>query len=302
MMRALGNYIMRGRFHAATVVGLLTVVSWFLVPLAYLLGGVPLGLVTLRRGELIGIQVIAASFLLVVAVALLAGLGPALAAGFAAGVWLPVWFCALVLRRSESQAGLLLAAGAIGVAFIVGMRLSVPDTEGWWHDWLVSWLDGNVPQDAAAQYREFVDRAAPLFNGMMGAGLAMSLITTLLLARWWQSLLFNPGGFRSEFYGMALPRWLGALLVVGAAPLLLLEGVARNWLRDLLFVVLLLYLFQGLAAVHRTVAARGLSGLWLVTMYGLLLLLPQMALFIACVGLADSWMGRRPAAPPAAGH
>jgi hypothetical protein len=231
---------MRGRFHAATVVGLLTVVSWFLVPLAYLLGGVPLGLVTLRRGELIGIQVIAASFLLVVAVALLAGLGPALAAGFAAGVWLPVWFCALVLRRSESQAGLLLAAGAIGVAFIVGMRLSVPDTEGWWHDWLVSWLDGNVPQDAAAQYREFVDRAAPLFNGMMGAGLAMSLI----------------------FYGMALPRWLGALLVVGAAPLLVLEGVARNWLRDLLFVALLLYLFQGLAAVHRTVAARGLSGLW----------------------------------------
>ena len=43
-MRALGHYLMRGRFQAATVVGVSTVVSWFLVPLSYLLSGVPLGL------------------------------------------------------------------------------------------------------------------------------------------------------------------------------------------------------------------------------------------------------------------
>ena len=83
MMRALGQYIMRGRFQAATVLGGLTVVSWLLMPFAYLLSGVPLGLVTLRRGELVGIQVMAASFLFVAALSTLAGLGPMLAAAFA---------------------------------------------------------------------------------------------------------------------------------------------------------------------------------------------------------------------------
>jgi hypothetical protein len=297
-MRALGHYLMRGRFQAATVVGVSTMVSWFLVPLSYLLSGVPLGLVALRRGEVVGLQVMAASFLLTAAVAIVAGFGPALAAGFALGVWLPVLLCASVLRRTESHAAMVMAAGGIGMGLVVAMRLSIPDIDGWWHEWLVSWVDSNVRPDVAAQYREFVDQMAPLFNGAMGAGLAISLILALLVARWWQSLLFNPGGFRVEFRRMALPRALGLVLAVGVGLLFVLEAEARNWLRDLLLVALFMYLFQGIAAVHRLVAIRGLSSAWLVAMYGLLLLVPQMILFVACLGFADSWMGGGSNAPP----
>ncbi|HEY7840784.1 MAG TPA: hypothetical protein VIC61_04375 [Gammaproteobacteria bacterium] len=299
-MRALGHYLMRGRFQAATVVGVSTVVSWFLVPLSYLLSGVPLGLVALRRGEVVGLQVMAASFLFTAAVAIIAGFGPALAAGFALGVWLPVLLCASVLRRTESQAAMVMAAGGIGMGLVIAMRLSIPDIDRWWHEWLVSWVDGNVRPEVAAQYREFVDQMAPLFNGAMGAGLAISLILALLVARWWQSLLFNPGGFRSEFRRMALPRALGLVLAASVGLLFVLEAEARNGLRDLLLVALFMYLFQGIAAVHRTVAIRGLSSAWLVAMYGLLLLAPQMILFVACLGFADSWMGGGSNAPPSA--
>lgn len=300
-MRALGHYIMRGRFQAATVVGVLTVLSWFLVPFAYLLSGVPLGLVTLRRGELVGLQVMAASFLLAAGVSILGGLGPMLAAGFAIAVWLPVWLCASALRRSESQATLVLAAGGIGMGLVIALRLSIPDIEGWWHGWLTGWIDGNVQPGAAAPYRDFVDKVAPVFTGAMGAGLAMSLTAALLIGRWWQSLLFNPGGFRTEFQGMALPRALALALGLGVLLMFVLEGEARNWLRDLLVVALCMYLFQGIAAVHRMVAARGLSSAWLVVMYGLLLLVPQMILFVACLGLADSWMGGGATGPSARG-
>jgi hypothetical protein len=300
MMRALGQYIMRGRLQAATVVGVLTVISWFLVPLSYLLSGVALGLVTLRRGLLIGLQVSAAAFLFVAGVAIIAGFGPALPAGFALGVWLPVLLCALVLRRTESQGALVLVAGGVGMGLVAAMRLSVPDIEQWWRGWLLSWLDGKVAPEAAVQYGKFVDQIAPLFNGAMGAGLATSLITALLVSRWWQSLLFKPGGFQAEFRRMALPRLLGMLVGVGVGLLFLLEGSAQVWLRDLLFVAMFMYLFQGIAAVHRTVAVRGLSLAWLVAMYGLLLLVPRMILFIACLGLADSWMGGGRTAPPRA--
>jgi len=302
MMRALGQYIMRGPFQAATAIGALGIVSWFLVPLSYLLGGAPLGLVTLRRGEVIGLQVIAISFVFTAAIGIAAGFGPALPAGFALGVWLPVWLCAAVLRRSESQALLVMAAGGIGMGLVAAMRLSVPDLDQWWHRWLVSWLDASVPADTAAQYRDFVDQVAPLFNGAMGAGLAMSLIIALLAARWWQSLLFNPGGFRDEFRRMALPRSLGLLLGAGVLLLFVTQGEGRLWLRDLLMVALFMYLFQGIAAVHRTVAIRGLSAAWLAAMYGLLLAVPQMILFVACLGLADSWMGGGSNASPPTGR
>jgi hypothetical protein len=80
--------------------------------------------------------------------------------------------------------------------------------------------------------------------------------------------------------------------------LFVLEAEARNGLRDLLLVALFMYLFQGIAAVHRTVETRALSSAWLVAMYGLLLLAPQMILFVACLGFADSWMGGGSNAPP----
>ena len=96
---------------------------------------------------------------------------------------------------------------------------------------------------------------------------------------------------------MNLPRPLGMALLMAIGLLFVLEGAAGNWLRDLLMVAMFMYLFQGIAAVHRIVATRRFSSAWLVAMYGLLLLLPQMILFVACLGLADSWMGGGSAAP-----
>lgn len=299
-MQALGQFIMRGRLPAAVAIGALTVLSWFLSPLAYLLSGAPVGLVTLRQGAVSGIQVIALSFLLVAGAALLLGAGVGLAAGYALGVWLPVWFAAQVLRQTESQGHMLLCAGAAGLLLVAGMRIMVPDVEAWWREWMVGWLAAHVEPAAAAQYKELVDRAAPLFNGMMGAGLTLSLAATLLLARWWQALLYNPGGFRSEFQQLCLPRWLGYALLLSLGGWWALQGAGREWLGDILIVALFTFLFQGIAAVHRTVAARKLSAAWLVAMYGLLLLMPQMILFVACLGLADSWLGARARRPPAA--
>jgi uncharacterized protein YybS (DUF2232 family) len=54
-----------------------------------------------------------------------------------------------------------------------------------------------------------------------------------------------------------------------------------------------LYLFQGLASVHKTVAAKNMPRGWLVMMYVLLLFVPQAVLLVACLGLVDSWMANR---------
>jgi len=113
----------------------------------------------------------------------------------------------------------------------------------------------------------------------------------MLLARSWQSALYNPGGFRQEFFRLRLPRWLGVVTLVVTALALVKTGLDQGMFRDLVVVLVFLYLFQGVACAHRWIADRGMSSGWLVGMYVLLLIMPQLVLFMACVGMADSWLG-----------
>ena len=290
-MRALGTYLMRGRLEAIGIVGALTVASWFMPPLAFVISGAPVGLITLRRGGIVGLQVIAGSLVLVVLVGLLAKLHPAVAGTFVLGIWVPVWICAVVLRHAESQGALVLAAGTLGMVFAAGAYLVMDDVAGAWQSWFADWFRSNLPGEAAAPYLEILQTAGPFLNAMMAAALVISVVATLLIARWWQALLYFPGAFRREFYQLRLPRSLSALTLLAILVLLVGQGETQPLLRDLLFLSLMMYLFQGLSSVHRIVAGRGLSRAWLGGMYGLLLLAPKMLLFVACIGIVDSWLG-----------
>jgi len=296
-MRALGNYIVRSWWRAVGVVSVLALVSLLLPPLAYILSGVPVALVALRRGAKVGMQVILGALLLTSLLAWIAGLTVALAPAFALAIWMPVWLCAIVLRVTESQGRMILAAGSLAAAFAVLMHVMVADVEGWWQAQFEAWVTGNLDPAATEQYRRLFEEAMPLMNAMMAAGLLLSLVVTVILARWWQSVLFNPGGFRAEFQNWVLPRGL-ALVTVLAMILTLVDTGAWHWFfRDLLIVLVFMYVFQGLASVHRTVNRRELSHGWLVGMYVLMLLMPQTALLVACIGMADAWLGGHKSPP-----
>lgn len=293
-MRALGTFLIRGRLEAIAVVGTLTVVSWFLPPLAFVISGAPVGLITLRRGGLVGLQIIAGSLAFVVLAGMLAKLHPAVAGTFVLGIWLPVWICAVILRHAESQGALVMTAGGLGMVFAAGAYLLVEDVTDFWQSWFSDWFRSALPGEASTPYLDVLQASAPFLNAMMASALIISVVVTLLIARWWQALLYFPGAFRQEFYLLRLPRWLAGLALAAILVLLLGQGETQPLLRDLLFLSLMMYLFQGLSAAHRIVAGRKLSRAWLAGMYGLLLLVPKMLLFVACVGMVDSWLGGPP--------
>lgn len=297
-MRKLGEYLLRGRIQAITVTGFLTLVS-FLVPVfSWLLSGLPPGLVTLRKGPVTGLQVIIGSTLLIAVFALIAGMKPQIAVAVAIGIWLPVWCGCSVLRFTESQGMAIVAAGACGLVYILLMHGMLDDVTAWWQDWLEVWLEQTVTAQQGEQFREVLMSAAPYVNAVMAIGLVTSLAITVLVARWWQSLLFNPGGFRQEFHALHLPRWLFIPVVAGVVMLLLDQAKPGSWVIDVLVLAVFLFLFQGLAMLHRIVAVKKLSPGWLAGMYVLLFVIPQVALFIACLGMVDSWLMKAgPAAP-----
>jgi uncharacterized membrane protein len=209
-------------------------------------------------------------------------------------VWLPVLLCALTLRQTQSQEAMALAAAGIAAAFIVFMYATIGDVETWWRELLMEMLENGFPAASSEQFQQAIEIAPPLMNAVVASSIVLSLMITVLIARWWQSALFNPGGFSKEFQTFRLPKHLALPTIIGMGLMFLGNQTFGPVLRDILVVIVILYLFQGIASIHRTVNHRGLSRHWLLAMYSLLAFLPQiMIVFIAWIGMTDSMLNKR---------
>jgi hypothetical protein len=109
-------------------------------------------------------------------------------------------------------------------------------------------------------------------------------ICLTMMARWWQALLYNPGGFRQEFHGLRLPPRLAMALAALFLAASFGVPVLAGWV---LYFVMPLF-FAGLALVHGLVGLKKLSGLWLGAFY-MLLLSPVVAQLLTVAALFDSW-------------
>ncbi len=292
-MRLFAEYVMRGRLQATSVAGLCGVLSWIFPPLSYI-SGATVALVALRLGPRDGFIIVLGTALLSVSTALVWLRTPLPAVALILAIWLPAWLCAQVLRITRSQGAMLLAIGILGGVFAGGMWVLTDDAEAWWREWLGRVLE--QAQGSSGLNAELVDRVAPLMNGLMAAAVSLSLTITMLIARWWQAILYNPGGFRTEFQELRLPRLLAVPVVVAMALVLIeqAKGAGYGLITDLVLVASTLYFFQGLAVVHHHLHSRNQSTGWLVILYALLFSIPHYTyLALAMTGLADSFLDLR---------
>lgn len=294
-MKALGNYLLRTRAHAVLTISVLTALSIFVSPVSYFISGAPMGLVALRKGPVIGLQVAGASLLLILVPALALNLQPGMPLAFMISVWLPVTLCAGLLRSTQSQGLMLLCAGTVGVFFIAFIYVMLEDIQEWWREWFEVWKEYATSEQALQQLEQAYQFISPLLSAILACGLVTSLVITMLLARWWQSALFNPGGFRKEFYAMRLPGILVFPTLAGLLALLLAPSATSIAIRDYVMVMLVLYLFQGVSAIHGFLYTRARSRVWLIGMYGMFFVLPHFVLlFVSCVGLVNACLGGKP--------
>ncbi len=92
----------------------------------------------------------------------------------------------------------------------------------------------------------------PLFYTIGMQGLA---IVSLMLGRYWQSLLYNPGGFWNEFYQLRIPIGIMTALVIG----MLIVPSILNSLLVLTFLCSIPLAFAGLSLVHTMLAKSGMN-------------------------------------------
>jgi hypothetical protein len=125
--------------------------------------------------------------------------------------------------------------------------------------------------------------------GMMGTANAGLSVLCLVLARYWQAALYNPGGFGDEFRALRLPVTVTAPLVLAAAGLLALGLEYRSWAACLLVPVTAV----GFALAHARVHQRGSGRGWLGAFYALWLLFDAAKLLLVGFAVLDAWVDFR---------
>jgi hypothetical protein len=300
-MKRLAEYIVRGRWQAVQVVALSGALTWLLPPLTTLLvylAAAALALVTLHVGVLAGLQVL---LLATVALMLLFELiGQHLVALqlllMALVLWVPGWLAASVLQQTRSLGHALKAAALFGCCALLAIYGYFGDPVPWWIDRLkevVSLLQQNGVSVEHLGDPDLLMEIAGLMTGMLVSSLLVGITGSLLLARWWQSLLVRPGAFREEFCELRLGTVYG-LITLGVMLYAELSGGKLAGLTTQLGMVLLVpFLLAGLAVMHSLVKQTGRGNILLVVVYVLLVLLPQAALLLAGGGLMDTWIDFR---------
>ena len=288
-MRALAAYIMRGQIQAAGIVGLFGVLAWIFPLLSYI-SNAALALVVLRRGPKAGVIVMAGAALLAGTVAQVRFGSPLLAIMMVMALWIPVWLAAQVLSTTRSQTMLLLVASLIAVIFAIGMRVIIGDVEAFWQNALNKLLSQAGSSDIESQ-TIVIDKVAAVMNGFIAAGLGLSIVLSVILARWWQAQLYNPGGFGAEFRHIQLPK----VVAIATISIVLLTTISKGqitftaYLIDLGLIGVMAFMFHGLAIVHYFAQQTNVTTAWLAGLYFFIFLASIYAFIIlAIIGVADS--------------
>ena len=278
-MRALAEFIMRGRAQACAVA--------FLGNLFPLISPATVGLVSLRKGSQEGVVV-----LLWAALPLIASYffdqGTSLLTFISGLSLLMTLITANVLRVTGSWQWTILTSmlTAMMVMFSIALLLSTDV------DLLVDRLStmfAELAQQQSAQVEPFI-ASRPLVLGLGALMLAVSTILCLFVSRWWQAMLYNPGGFGEEFRQLRLDVRAAGLSIIAFVVALYLPTEYRFW-AELMVLPLLL---SGLSLMHYGVNVAALGKAWLVFMYvGLVVSGPVIGGLLVGLGLADSLLNLR---------
>ena len=288
-MKFIANYSMKGQSQSMIAVLLLSMITVWFTPLGMLLGAV-IALVTLRVGVNEGLKV------LLIAMVANVGISMLLTGSSWSGVMaiaeymLPIWLLALVLRKTNSLASVIHLAMLMAGVGVVGFYLAVGEPVVWWTNIINSILLPIMLEAGLEAPKELMENMAKVATMFFGMFVVILWTSILLIARWWQSELYFPGKFREDFFQIRLPKNVAYLaIVVALAGLLVESGI----LRDLSGVIIAGLMFPGLAIAHQAVDVKKMSSGWLIGLYFLLFIFPQMLLIVAAIGLVDTWLDIR---------
>jgi len=125
--------------------------------------------------------------------------------------------------------------------------------------------------------------------GLFGSMLIMSAFVSVVIARTWQSQLYNAGGFQKEFHQLRLSRVESILCFVMAGIFFQLGTQALAWA----FIVLFPLLIAGIALFHAYAGNKKMATHWYFIFYIVLMSWDPVKIVLMGLALADSFLNLR---------
>jgi len=275
-MRRLSQYAMKGGKQATLVA-----VVFAIIPVLFWISAAVVALVILRKGYQAGAQVFMWSLLPALMWWSNGDPTPALTLIGVAGL-------ASVLRYSAHWTYVLVASMLVAI-------VSMPILASYLQEVMLTFAKAGIQLEATNSLPDEVtaEQVQALMEGVLGAVHLAILLACTVLARWWQSALFNPGGFQTEFHQLRLPVWLTGSLALSVFGLSNIADMTQ-WL----FILAIPLLFAGLALVHGLVEQMKLGRMWLIATYlGLLFSSALVFTLLALLATLDSLFGLRKRLP-----
>ena len=277
-MRAIAEVAMRGHWQAVAVI----LVTAFL-PLTFWLSAAVVGLVILRKG------ISGSLYTLLMSVVPAFILYSYQGSSFVIAIFVSVMVLASVLRSSVSWAVTLMVSSLLGCLVTWVLISTLPEVFFAEMQVQLSQVMTEVAQTSSSSNKD-MQWLEPFVKSVPGIAVSMLSLGCLVLSRWWQASLYNPGGFQTEFHQIRLPLIFTFSVLMAVLLGSQLDVAFVTWV----VVLTLPIVIAGIALVHAIVKIKHWSWAWLAAMYLFLIAHALMVgtLLILLV-LMDSYMNIR---------
>jgi hypothetical protein len=288
----LARFILKGQSQAALVAAT-TAILGMLIPPAAWLSAAAIALVTLVNGAQRGLVALVLSLLAAAVFAYLIFSVPQVVIDYVLLIWLPVWALAVVLRHTVSLALSLQLLTVVCLVIVAVLYQWYPDFGEHWRqplDMLMTQLAEQSTELSIKELKQTEEWIIQFLPGLFVSSIMFGTILSLFLARWWQAVLYNPGGFGKEFQGLNLGKISALIGIAVFAAAMIDKSVFVFALATVIFV---LYSMQALSLLHAAIRIRKLNVTWLIVIYVLMIFMPQLLMVLMLLGFADPWLDIR---------
>lgn len=291
-MLFLARFILKGPSQAALVAASMAVLGLAVPPAAWI-SAAAIVLVTLVNGPKSGLITTGLSLLGAALFAYFIFAAPQLAMIFVLLAWLPAWLIATVLRLTVSLALSLQSLTVMALLAVVFIYALFPNFGEYWReplDMMVAQLAEQSEEFSLTELKQTEDWLIAFLPGLFASSIMFGTMLSLFLGRWWQAVLYNPGGFAKEFQGLNLGRVSASLAVAVMLVAMMFNSIFAV---ALVTVVSVLYGMQALSLLHAVINIRQINGSWLLAIYLLMFFIPHLLLLLIFAAFADPWLDIR---------
>jgi len=211
-----------------------------------------------------------------------------------------VWFFAAMLRQQTSWSSILQMTALLGALVVSVIHLFYPEVSSFWAKSIGNYFtevfsstaQTSETQGVLTQVLEATESTKQYLLGVTTSAVLMGVISQLMVACWWQAVLYHPGSLQRGLHSIRLSPMAGILFAMS----LVFAYLGNSVISDIIPIICVLFGAAGLSLIHYFLGNMKVKSrwMWLFFLYVVLIYTcPISVMLLAMLAWADVWFDLR---------